>query len=33
MEFASVNAEALLDNDNKVADEFDAKMRVQTAAE
>jgi len=33
MEFASVNAEALLENDNKVADEFDAKMRVQTAAE
>jgi hypothetical protein len=33
MEFASVNAEALLENDNKVADEFDAKMRVQNAAE
>jgi hypothetical protein len=33
MEFANVNAEALLENDNKVADEFDARMRVATAAE
>jgi hypothetical protein len=33
MEFANVNAAALLENDNKVADAFDARMRVQSAAE
>ncbi len=33
MEFAGVDAGALLDNDNKVADQFDAEMRVKSAAE
>jgi hypothetical protein len=33
MEFANVDAGALLENDNKVADQFDAEMRVKSAAE
>jgi hypothetical protein len=33
MEFATVDAGALLENDNKVADQFDAEMRVKSAAE
>ena len=33
IEFAQVDAEGLLENDSKVADEFDAQMRVKTAAE
>ncbi|MFI4982286.1 MAG: ferritin-like domain-containing protein [Nevskiales bacterium] len=33
IEFAKVDAAALLDNDNRVADEFDARMRVHSAAE
>jgi hypothetical protein len=33
MQFAEVDAGALLENDNKVADQFDAEMRVRSAAE
>jgi hypothetical protein len=31
MEFATVDAQAMLDNDGRVADEFDAKMFVDKA--
>ena len=33
MEFANVDAGALLENDNNVADQFDADMRVKSAAD
>jgi hypothetical protein len=32
IEFASVNAAALLDNDARVAEEFDARLRTPDAA-
>jgi len=31
IEFATVDAEALLDNDARVADEFDARVRLRDA--
>ena len=33
MEFANVDAGVLLENDNNVADQFDADMRVKSAAD
>jgi hypothetical protein len=32
IEFAKIDAAALLDNDSRVAEEFDAKMRLKDAA-